>query len=386
MDRRQFIERSATWSCAAGSTLLLPPAAIAQSPPKQFRLWVVCCAHVGTDLKKGRESLAEAIRQSETGGSAGGPPFDWDLCINLGDLAGSQEAPNDEEGEIVVRQYGAAKKHRREQFYDVAGNHDASLPDQESMGWFQKWVDPEGKHTGSSRVDPKARPYAIEGSWERYAFRVGNLLFLMMSDRNDGGPPAGRGKRGGYPSGAVSGETFRWWQTLVEQNRDAVIVSTHHHMLKETTFASGEWEGYTKKPDGSWQSYYHGYFADGGPQGASYLYFVDGKPDAQAFETYLGQHPRAIDLWLGGHTHSHPDDRKGGRSHVERKWDVNFVNCSALSRWHGRTNVPMSRLFTFTEGSNQVRVQCYLHTDQYAPQGWYAKAERTIELSRAWKA
>jgi hypothetical protein len=46
----------------------------------------------------------------------------------------------------------------------------------------------------------------------------------------------------------------------------------------------------------------------------------------------------------------------------------------------------MSRLFTFTEGSTKVRVQCYLHTDQYAPQGWYDKAERTIELSRAWKA
>ena len=36
----------------------------------------------------------------------------------------------------------------------------------------------------------------------------------------------------------------------------------------------------------------------------------------------------------------------------------------------------MSRLFTFTEGSDQVRVQCYLHTSQYRPQGWYEKAER----------
>ncbi len=64
------------------------------------------------------------------------------------------------------------------------------------------------------------RPYPIEGSWERYSFRVGNLLFLMMSDRNDGGPPVGRAKRGGYPAGAVTGETFRWWKTMVEQNPD----------------------------------------------------------------------------------------------------------------------------------------------------------------------
>jgi hypothetical protein len=32
------------------------------------------------------------------------------------------------------------------------------------------------------------------------------------------------------------------------------------------------------------------------------------KPKAQAFESYLAAHPGAIDLWLGGHTHTHPDD------------------------------------------------------------------------------
>jgi hypothetical protein len=29
----------------------------------------------------------------------------------------------------------------------------------------------------------------------------------------------------------------------------------------------------------------------------------------------------------------------------------------------------MSRLLTFTEGSDEVQVQCYLHTSIYAPQG-----------------
>ncbi len=28
-------------------------------------------------------------------------------------------------------------------------------------------------------------PTPIEGTWERYSFKVGNLNFLMMSDRND---------------------------------------------------------------------------------------------------------------------------------------------------------------------------------------------------------
>ena len=226
----------------------------------------------------------------------------------------------------------------------------------------------------------------IEGTWERYKFRVGNMVFLMMGDRNDGGPPVGRAKRGGYPSGAVTGETFEWWQRQVEANQSSIILSTHHHMLKETTVASGPWEGYRKAADGSWKAHYHGYFPDGGPEGASYLYFVDRKPDAQAFEGYLAQHPGAIDFWLGGHTHANPDDRKGGRSHIEKKWGTNFMNCSALSQHHGGvTGIAQSRLMTFTEGSDEVLIQCYQHTSKYAPQGWYQPAERRVRMGKPFK-
>jgi hypothetical protein len=350
-----------------------------------FRLWASSCSHVGTDLRFGRESLAEAIRQSEEGGDAGGPPFEWDIAVHLGDFSGSQTPPTDAEGEEVVRQFGAARKHRREDVYCLVGNHDASGPDEPCQWWFRKWIDPTGESTAYSGVDRARMRFPVEGTWERYAFRVGNLLFLMMGDRNDGGPPVGRGPVGGYPAGAVTGETFAWWQQMVDANRDAVIVSAHHHMLKETTVASGPWEGHVRDETGQWKSHYHGYFPDGGPEGASYLYFVDQTPDAQAFERYLAAHPGAIHLWLGGHTHTHPDDRTGGRSHVERKWEVNFANVAALSRHHGRTNVPMSRLFTFEEGSDTVRVQCYLHTSDYAPQGWYAPAERQLPLGKPFR-
>ena len=178
-----------------------------------------------------------------------------------------------------------------------------------------------------------------------------------MSDRHDGGPPVGRAKRGGYPAGAVTGETFRWWQSMVQKNPDAVIITAHHHMLRETTVASGPWEGF-RQMDGKRVSHYHGYFPKGGPKGASYLYWVDGKPDAQAFENHLAARPNAIDIWLGGHTHTNPDDRRGGRTHIERVWDVNFINCAALSRYHAsKTTLPMSRLLTFTEGSDTVQVR-----------------------------
>ena len=103
-------------------------------------------------------------------------------------------------------------------------------------------------------------------------------------------------------------------------------------------------------------------------------------PDAALFESYLEANPGAIDIWIGGHTHTNPDDTYGGRSHIERKWGVTFVNVAALSRYHGQKNIAMSRLFTFEEGSAEVNVRCYMHMSDYAPQGWYEKAERTIGL------
>ena len=97
----------------------------------------------------------------------------------------------------------------------------------------------------------------------------------------------------------------------------------------------------------------------------------------------LEEHPGCIDIWLGGHTHTFPDDIVSGRSHVERKWKTSFVNCAQLSKYHSFvTCPPMSRHFTFTAGSPLVRVRCYLHDDSHAPQGWYAPAERVLELNR----
>ncbi|HEY2572501.1 MAG TPA: metallophosphoesterase, partial [Verrucomicrobiaceae bacterium] len=346
--RRQFLSKSAAGVAVAGS----PDVAPATASDGKFRLWAMGDAHVGTDIVRRRESLADAIRQSEQGGKDGAPGFDWDIAINVGDFSGDQEPPKDDEGREVVRQFEAVTKHRREDFYDIAGNHDASGQGMPTMGWFRKWIDPIGENTSTSGVDSKRRRYPVTGTWERYEFRAGNLLFLMMSDRNDLPVPVGRGKRGGYPAGAVTKETFAWWRERVESNRDAIIISAHHHMLRETTVGSGDWEGLIRMPDGSIKARYHGHQADAGDagEGASYLYFLDDQPKAMAFEHYLEAHPGAIDLWIGGHTHTNPDDTFNGRSHIERKWGVNFINCCALTRFHtAERSKPMSRLLTFTE-------------------------------------
>ncbi|MDA0710536.1 MAG: metallophosphoesterase [bacterium] len=343
---------------------------------KTFRLWLGGDAHVGTDLRHGRRSLAEAILTAEKGGAEGGPPFQWDLMLDVGDLSGSQTPPDDAEGAEVTAQYAVSAAHPREHFYNIVGNHDASGPEELTQWWFQKWVDPMGENTAYSGVDAARRPYPIWGNWARYTFEVGNMVFLCMGDRNDGGPPVGRASRGGYPAGAVTEETFTWWRDQVLANRDRIVITAHHHMLKETTVASGDWEGV--------EGQYHGRFEDGAPVGASYLYWVGGQPDSGKFESFLEAHPCAVDLWFGGHTHTHPDDVRGGRSHVEKKWGgTTFVNCASMSKFHAhKTTLAMSRYLTFTEGSDEVRIQCYLHTGDYAPQGWYAPAERTVRLSQ----
>ena len=354
----------------------------------QFRLWAMSCAHVGSDIREGRESLADAIRHSER-------DFEWDIAVNLGDFSGTRTTLEDSEGLEIVRQFSALTKHKREDIYTLAGNHDAThYYEEPTQWWFRKWIDPTGESSEYSKVDPNNMRFGVEGSWERYSFRAGNLLFLMMSDRNDLPPPVGRGDWGGYPAGAVTGETFEWWKSMVEANQDSIIISSHHHMLKDTTVASGAWEGHKKDDEGNWESYYHGYFPDGGPEGSSYLYFLDDKPDAQAFEGYLSENVSAIDMWLGGHTHTSPDDNHGGKTHIETKWGVNFLNVAALTlhhasnkyRWEGiLPDVPLSRLLTFTEGSREVKVQCYLHTSDYAPQGWYEPAERIITLAKKFR-
>ena len=182
---------------------------------KQFRLWATCCSHVGTDLGFGRESLADAIRQSEDGGEEGGHPFDWDIAVVLGDHSGGQTTPTDEEGREIVRQFGVSAKHPREHFYTVVGNHDAPIEvDAPLQWWARKWIDPTGEDPEHSEVHADRMPYAVDGTWERYTFAVGNIRFLMMSDRNDFPPPVGRrgATHGGYPSGAVTSETFDWWR------------------------------------------------------------------------------------------------------------------------------------------------------------------------------
>ena len=282
------------------------------------------------------------------------------------------------------------KKHRREQIYNVPGNHDAPYFDHGPGSWFQKWGDPLGENTRYSGVDPRRRPFPVEGTWERYRFQAGNILFLMLADRNDAPEPVGRGhstdgKRGDYPAGAVTRETFHWWKRQVLDNQDKIIITMHHHALRDTTIASGRGEGHPR---------YHG--SSGGAEGSSYLYYLieNDDPndfrftkDAHVFEDFLDsfhkEHGRgAIDLWVAGHTHVRgPDDQWGGKTISATRWGVGFLQVAALTRHHAGSH-PLSRLLTFTDGEAEVKTDVYLHEASFKKNavGWYEPASAKFPL------
>ena len=70
--RREWLKAS-----LGASAAVFPTNAIAQAKPEpddSFRLWSCGDSHVGTDIRKGYESLASAIRQSEFGDEKLGAP------------------------------------------------------------------------------------------------------------------------------------------------------------------------------------------------------------------------------------------------------------------------------------------------------------------------
>lgn len=375
-------------------TLFLMAATI-DAAPRQFHVWATSCAHVPADIRRGRESMAKPILQSE-GLIKDAPAFLWDIMVDVGDLSAHQYPPGDKDGRELIRQYQKMTKHRREQIYNLPGNHDAPYYDHGPGSWIRKWGDPMGKNTKFSGVDPKRRPFPVEGTWERYKFQAGNVIFLMLSDRNDVPEPVGRGhsrdrRRGGYPAGAVTRATFNWWKQQVLANQDKIIVTMHHHVLRDTTIASGKGEGNPR---------YHG--ASGGAAGSSYLYYLieNEDPDnfkyledAHVFEDFLDEFHRkhgrgAIDLWIGGHTHVRgPKDDWGGKTISERRWGVGFLQVAALTKSHGGS-FPLSRILTFADNSDAMTARVYLHEDWYEdnPIGFYEPADIEWPLRHAFRA
>lgn len=335
-----------------------------------FTLWVTGCAHLPHDFAMGRAPISEAIYQSESGPN----PFNWDMMLFLGDFCSHPELPSEFDGRLAKQQLHSGKQHSREQIYCLQGNHDAVTGDTiTTNSWFRKWIDPLGTDTNSG-VQLENRPFAITGSYERYSYEVGNILFLVMSDRNDGNEPAGRAHSPkGHPAGRVTKATFFWWREMVEQNQDKIIVTCSHHMLKNTTIATEEFVGV--------QDGFHGNSSEHDFKGSSYLYFIDDEPDADYFGDYIKTNPGCIDIWLGAHTHISPIDTLNGKTFIARKNNVTFINAALLG--HIKKNNPASsRLLTFNRNQPSAKLQVYLHDDILSDIGLYTQLDQEIPLSK----
>ena len=104
----------------------------------------------------------------------------------------------------------------------------------------------------------------------------------------------------------------------------------------------------------------------------------------------LQQHPRVSTFGSGPTRTQAQMTRFGGKSHIERRWGTTFINVAGLTKYHVNASapengVPRSWLLTFTDGSDRVTAQCYLHGNDYAPQGWYTKNDRVIKLSKPFR-
>lgn len=391
-----------------------------------FVVWGIGDPHVNTDIESGSYSSLQTAGLDSLGLTSAGHGFNWDIGIIAGDFTGTHHCANAVEYVELVNQFSNIPVDR-ENFYSIIGNHDSG--DNGDTAYFQRYVDPLGENTAYSNVDASNMPYPIlpGGEFDHYAFEVGNILFLMLGDRNDADYPFGKtcgssfvkldGSNGidgdydgsGHPSGTYTEETYAWWVDQIENNPDKIIATVAHHELLNTGLRSGLNEGVTapNAPHGN-----HGW-AD--QKGSSIIYTLwdedantystidcldinqspipgcdldnDGYRD-YGFKKYLDDNPGSIDMWIYGHTHGDlsPDSTYNGRSTIETVDDVLFLNLLAVTRYHAASVAPFSRVLDFLAGSNELDIRTYRHyTGWSGSVGFYDSAETTFTMSKEFK-
>lgn len=326
-------------------------------PPEKVTVWAWSDAHVNV-LES--TSLADAVSQVEG--------FPWDFYVNAGDTFGF-DCPSQEDAQEVWEQLGDIALLG----YHVLGNHD---PDPDSAQTFREYLSPWSY----------TPPYSVTGQWDRYSFEVGNVLFLMLSDRNypfEEAPFARPSCGAGSPAGRHTPGQFLWWKNRVEDNPDKIIITVAHHALEDTTAYTGMDEGFEEG--------IHSAFSWFDQAGSSFIYAIgdhttDGRtsqfpggppvmgPIPEDYRGYLAENPGAISIWLHGHTHwtLDPDSRFNGRGMEAVVSEVLFMNLGAITTHHAPPDVAFSRFLQFTDGSTHVSIKTWLHEEWNGnPIGFY---------------
>ena len=320
-----------------------------------FRIWGVGCTHSGKDtLLHNHKSLHRACRDAEN--------FGMDIGASLGDFSGEQGLPTNQEGRLYREQLlSGLKNHFPEHIYPLQGNHDRTdKPGDQCGEWFNRWMDPLGIHDTRNYL----RPFPIvDGTWDAYEVRVGNLSLLFMSDVNRLLTPL-RGVNGGDPGGVVTARAYQWWKDKCASYRgtNITVVTFSHYMPFETTTATKEYGGGKLKSNGEYVGTYHGPGKENG-RTSSFLAYVE-EDSSTPFVDHLEQHPGDCDLWVGAHNHVISGKAVGGLEHIVSKYGCLFVQNGAVTKYHhgprGLAN-PKSRFYEFTEGSNKLLIHAYIH-------------------------
>jgi hypothetical protein len=381
---------------------------------QSFNAWLSTCSHL-IGPTGNPNSLKLAVDQSR-GKYPDAPAFDWDILMDVGDWTASQDPPGHGEGEALAKCLDETLGDDRGRFFTVSGNHDGDAKGWNPGEFSRKYVNPLGEdaYAVSSRFNNKQRPDAPDfrqlldypdTRWDRYLVRTGNVVWIMLGERNEfdnlavargdfsGKFQAGRGSAagmpiGGYPSGSVTLDTFNWWKKVVEDPvfSNDILITAHHNLPAFTTITTDDGE----------PGNFHGKSGSMGPNGevGGQLYWireynqageeVNQYAQTRPFTNYLRDHPGAIAAWVGGHTHvHHPEDSIHGRGIQVRKYGVTFISIGALTDSHAGGANQMTRLLTFKENSDDAMLNVYIHrsADKNA-KGWVPSAARTFPLGK----
>ena len=351
------------------------------TPNNTLKVWASGDPHLNNSIVKiGYNSIQVPYADMDAIG------YDWDLAISVGDWDSNQRPPSlnpadaayensVSEGEAVRDALASSPNHTRAETYCINGNHDCGILNHD---WIERYIDILGTQPLESGVINSERPFPMTfmaaGRWDSYYITIGNLIILMISDRNEVEGVFGRGNidpsvfppdgtngtvNGGYPSGCISIETWEWMKSVILSNTDKNIWVCTHQNPRNTTIGT---------PDGDselWHSTTTGEF------GAASIYTLyddtgGGNHDIATdaiLDFFEANTQHTVSLWMCGHTHVRVGEVYNNRGVTYQKHGVVFQNVCSLSQTfvrgiYGRVQ---SKSWTIEVVNKTVKLRCYVH-------------------------
>lgn len=350
----------------------------------KFNIWAFSDTHVSNGPTQ-EAHLANAIADANS-------LMNFDIVVNGGDTF-SRGFIGDSFGTTIVNVLDnlTANGHSISDIYSIMGNHDdtgLSDPEAEANYYWKRYIDSSGSFPGTSKIVNANRPYQIRplGStnYASYYIEVGNMLMIFLGDRNDGDPPAGENGivGGGTPydglvGGALTSTEWNAFTSLVEANKNKIILVTSHQPPYESTTRSGFQE--------FWDSLYPGLDYDAAftyPEANRYagcIGYIEQTLSISTIDTWLQANSQYIDLWMHGHCHRSIGEIYNGRTRKENKFDMTVLNICSVQ---GSPGEVLSNLISI-EG-RALTSKTYVHDTWQgsAPVGWYDPEEFTMQLKR----